>query len=550
MTEEHADDEFRALIQDAAATAAARTPSGSGGDEGPSTSSRPAAPLDDRVGTGAQHSFPTGSWLDEQLARIPGPVRRGLMWAAPVGVLAIAACTRLIGLQSPDAVVFDETYYVKDAWATWNLGYESNWPADANDQWAAGDPNGYLGTGSFAVHPPLGKWIIGLFEWLVGPSNPYSWRLGTAVFGILLVAAIMFATWLLMKSVPWATLAGFLLAIDGNGIVMSRVGLLDVFVAFFALLAFIFILLDRQRTIRTGALWWRPWLLAAGVALGADTAVKWNGLWFAAAFGIFSVVADPLTRRSTWAFVQRVLVNVVLIVPIALVTYLSTWIGWFRSTGGYDRQWADTGANAWSGPLAWVPHSIQSFIHLEQAIYQYHIGEDRPHAYAAQAWTWLLMIRPTSMYYQSSAYGDPGCNSTSCGASILDIANPLIWWASAAAAIYLVVRLIRRREWQVGVVLLALGAGYLPWLAYPDRTIFQFYTISFEPYLLIALVMAAKAVFGSPGDERRRRKAGWWTLGVFLVLSVAIAIYFWPLYTGETEDYTFIASHWWLPGWR
>jgi len=522
---DRSDDEFRALVQDAAAH---RTP----GDSTPD----------------AYRPFLTGSWLDDRLAR--GSVRRFARWGAPAAVVAIAAATRLIGIDKPDAVVFDETYYVKDAWATWNLGYESNWPSDANDQWAAGDPDGYLGTASFAVHPPLGKWIIGLFEWLGDPSNPYSWRLGTAIFGILLVIAIMVATWLLLRSVPWATLAGFLLAIDGNGIVMSRVGLLDGFVAFFALLAFIFVLLDREWAARTGHLWWRPWLLAAGVALGADTAVKWSGLWFAAAFGIYSVVADPNARRSTWAFIQRAIVNVVLIVPLALVTYMSTWIGWFRSDAGYDRHWADQPGNAFTGFFSWLPHSIQSFIHLEQSIYAYHVGESRPHDYAAPAWEWLLLIRPTSMYYEGSDYGDPGCTASTCGASILDIANPLIWWASVAAAIYLVVRLIRRREWQVGAVLIALAGGYLPWLAYPERTIFQFYTIAFEPYLLIALVIAARAVLGSPGDERGRRTIGWWTLGIFLALSVAIAIYFWPLYTGEVEPYAFIASHWWLPGWR
>ena len=57
-------------------------------------------------------------------------------------------------------------------------------------------------------------------------------------------------------------------------------------------------------------------------------------------------------------------------------------------------------------------------------------------------------------------------------------------------------------------------------------------------------------MLGSPGDERARRTRAWWFLGGFLVLSVAIAIYFWPLYTGQTEPYLFIASHWWLPGWR
>ena len=64
----------------------------------------------------------------------------------------------------------------------------------------------------------------------------------------------------------------------------------------------------------------------------------------------------------------------------------------------------------------------------------------------------------------------------------------MIWWAAVAAALYLVYRLVRYREWRVGLVLAGLGAGYLPWLLYLNRTVFQFYTIAFEPYLILALV--------------------------------------------------------------
>ena len=39
-------------------------------------------------------------------------------------VVAVAAATRLVGLAYPHELVFDETYYVKDAWTLMHLGYE------------------------------------------------------------------------------------------------------------------------------------------------------------------------------------------------------------------------------------------------------------------------------------------------------------------------------------------------------------------------------------------------------------------------------------------
>jgi dolichyl-phosphate-mannose--protein O-mannosyl transferase len=192
---------------------------------------------------------------------------------------------------------------------------------------------------------------------------------------------------------------------------------------------------------------------------------------------------------------------------------------------------------------------VQSFLHLESAIYDYHVGENRPHGYQANPLTWLLMVRPTSMYYQSVDAGTNGCTSL-CGESITGIANPIIWWAAVAAAGYLLYRLVRYREWRVGLVLLGLGAGYLPWLMYLNRTVFQFYTIAFEPYLVLSLTIVIGILLGRADDPSWRRLSGIRLVAVFLAVVVAVSVFFWPLWTGMQVDYSYLAAHWWLPTWR
>jgi dolichyl-phosphate-mannose--protein O-mannosyl transferase len=343
----------------------------------------------------------------------------------------------------------------------------------------------------------------------------------------------------------------------------------------FALLGFGAILLDREWSAlrlaawigrRTGvgkgtdwgpALWWRPWLIAAGVAFGAASAVKWSGLYFLAAFAVYTLVVDALARRRagipfwlTGTVLKQAPVTFLLTVPVALAVYLATWTGWFLSDNGYDRHWAEEPGHAWTGAFAWVPSSLQSLWHFEDSVYDYHVGESRPHGYQANPLTWLLMIRPTSMWYQGSAAGENGCQWDSCGASITGIANPVIWWAATAAALYLVYRLARYREWRVGLILMGLGAGYLPWLLYLGRTVFQFYTIAFEPYLILALTMAIGLILGSASDPRDRRVSGLRTVGIFLGLATLVSIFFWPLWTGIQIEFTYLRLHWWLPTWR
>ena len=530
-----------------------------------------SAPLARAAGAPEQSGSRLDDWWDARTDR----ARRAMRWAAPTIVVLVAAFTRLWNLGHPATLVFDETFYVKDAWTLWNLGYEAGWPAEADVLFAAGNTEIFHNSASFVVHPPLGKWLIGFGMWAFGPDNPVGWRISTAVVGILAVVLLMLITKKLFASMTLAVIAGLLFAIDGNAIVMSRVALLDTFVMFFALLGFGAILLDREHSARRldrwlrakdaagrgidwgPALWFRPWLFAAGLAFGLATAVKWNGLYFLAAFAVYTLVVDALARRRAgvrlWALgtlLKQAPVSFLLTVPIAAAAYLSTWTAWFLGYRGYSRQWASEPGNAWVGPFAWVPESIQSFLHFEQAVYGYHVGESRPHAYQANPLTWLFLVRPTSMYWNSAAEGENGCTVELCGESITGIANPLIWWAATAAILYLVVRLVMKREWRVGLILMGMLAGYVPWLLYLHRTVFQFYTIVFEPYLLLGLVFVIGLLLGSRTDPRSVRERSIAFVAVFLGLAIALSVFFWPLWTGVQVDYTFIRAHWWFTTWR
>ncbi|MFB2554955.1 dolichyl-phosphate-mannose--protein mannosyltransferase [Herbiconiux liangxiaofengii] len=527
-------------------------------------------------------SEPTGSRLDDWWVRLMAtPARERLWrWGGPLAVTLLAAVLRLVNLAHPHSLVFDETFYVKDAWTTWNLGYEASWPADADAQFNQGATDIFQTNGSFAVHPPLGKWIIGLGMELFGADSSFGWRIAVAVCGILLVLLTALIATKLFRSTLLGTIAGFLLAIDGHAIVMSRVAILDGIVALFLLLGVGAVLMDREwhavrlaaavaaRTSPPGAdgepgrapawgpvLWKRPWLLAAAVAFGAASSVKWSGLYFIAAFGVYLVVVDALARRRLgipfWfssAVLKQGPVTAVLLVPVAVFTYLLSWIGWFATTGGMYRTWAQTSNGEWTGALSWVPLAVQNFWHLEVAVYNYHVGENSPHPYQANPFTWLFLVRPTQMYVNQ--VDDSVCGGTTCYENITSIANPIIWWCATAAVFYLLYRLVRRREWQVGLVLMGMAAGYLPWLLYTNRTIFQFYTIAFEPYMILALTFVIGLALGSRSDPRRVRTRALLIVGAFFVICVLVSAWFYPVWVGMPIPAWFLSLHYWLPSWR
>lgn len=445
-------------------------------------------------------------------SRLPSRVVTRNGWIATVVTTLIAAFTRLWNLGSPHEIMFDETYYVKDAYSIWHLGYEGTWAQNANASFVRGNFSTLSPEASFVVHPPLGKWLIATGMELTGPASSWGWRLAVALAGIATVFLLCRLVWRLFPSPLLVGLAGLFLAIDGVGITESRIGLLDGFIGFFALAAVYCIVRDRQsqreRIARllegtaAGALapkaGWRPWMISAGVLLGCACSVKWSGLYLLATIGIMTVIWDGTALRAVKAkvwkletLVSRGWGNFMRLVPVAGVTYLLTWFGWFMNPSAYKHGWA--AAERAAGRGSWLPDSIADFIEYHRAIYEFHVGLSTPHSYMAKPSGWLLQMRPTSFYWQSNdtlgadAYQ---CDTRNCVRAITSIGNIPIWWAAFVAVFVVVAYVALKRDWRGWVVLAGYIGLYLPWFMYWDRTIFTFYTVAFVPFVVLALTVA------------------------------------------------------------
>ncbi|MFF7212220.1 dolichyl-phosphate-mannose--protein mannosyltransferase [Streptomyces sp. NPDC008238] len=510
-----------------------------------------------------------------------GPARahraaRAMGWLGPVLVAVLAGALRFVGLGSPHAIVFDETFYAKDSWSLLQLGYEGGWPdRKVSDPQILGDPQviPLSETAHFMAHPPMGKWVIALGEWMFG-LNPLGWRFMAAVLGTLSVLMLCRIGRRLFRSTALGCLAGGLMAVDGLHFVMSRVALLDVVVMFFVLAAFGCLLIDRDRArarlaaalpvdedgfagpdpaaaARAGT-GLRPWRLSAGALLGLASGVKWNGLYYLAFFLLLTVLWDVGARRLAgarrpfravlrrdlgWSFLS--------VVPVAVLAYLVTWTGWFLSDDGYGRHWADGRGGTWS----WIPAPLRSLWHYEYGVYQFNVGLDDPHPYQSNPWSWLVLGRPVSFFYESPKLGQDGCGTANCSREILALGTPLLWWAGCFALVYLLYRWAMRRDWRAGAVLCAVAAGYLPWFHYQNRTIFSFYAVVFLPYVCLALAMAIGALLGRAGATERRRAYGSVAAGVLVLLIVWNFIYFFPIYTGRTIPYDDWHARMWLNTW-
>src|SRR6266542_3972613 len=270
-----------ARVSRSRAEASARLPSGA-----PTRTSPPVMTALPRAGGVAGHprslrspGDPGGGQANrDRLA--PEPVRDRLArrlpadpysWLATGVVVFVAAVLRFVGISHPRGKVFDEVYYATEGAELFQHGVE--WRPESN-------------TGDYVVHPPLGKWLIGLGELVLG-QNETGWRISAAVAGVLSILIVPRIARRLFQSTVLGCAAGLLMALDGMHFVLSRSALLDIFLMLFVVAAFGCLVMDRDQRRRR---WLRAlddgldvnrsgpagrpklgvpgWRLAAGVMIG------------------------------------------------------------------------------------------------------------------------------------------------------------------------------------------------------------------------------------------------------------------------------------------
>ncbi|WP_404869596.1 dolichyl-phosphate-mannose--protein mannosyltransferase [Kitasatospora griseola] len=522
--------------------------------------------------------------VESRQAVVGVAVRRDrFRWWGPLGVAVFAGVLRLWDLPYPNAFVFDETYYPKDAWSLLQQGYEGVWPDNAN-QLILGVPQviPLSGAPAFVAHPPLGKWVIAVGEHFWG-LHPFGWRITVAVLGSVSVLMLARIGRRLFRSTLLGCVAALLMAVDGLQFVMSRVGLLDGISAFFVLAAFGCLLIDRDRTrdllraalaeggragdeVRLGV---RPWRVAAGVLLGAACAVKWNGLQILAVFTVLVLLWDQAGRRAAGArrawrsMLRRDLWPAALsMVGSALVVYVVAWSGWLATTGGYGRQWADgrAGLSPARTPLvdiplpqvsmSWVPAPLRSLWHYHAQMYDFNTGLSSPHSYQSNPWSWLVQGRPVSMYWEQVPDGQRGCTSAEgCASQILALGTPFLWWTACFALAYVLYRWFFRRDWRSGAILAGVAGVYLPWFQYQQRTIFSFYMVLLVPFLCLAVTQMLGAMLGPEGCPPSRRRWGAAGAGLIVLAIVGCFAYFHPLYTAEVIPMSEWRARMWFTSW-
>jgi len=404
----------------------------------------------------------------------------------------------LWNLDSPKGKIFDEIYYATNAESLLQKGVE----IDSES-----------GLAQFIVHPPTGKWLIASGIKLFG-NNEFGWRFAAAIVGSISIILMYFTAKKLFNNKLLSVFAASLISLDGLHLVHSRIALLDIFLLFFIQIAVLAFLHSKY------------WISA--LTLGLACSVKWSGLYILIALAFYILILDIRKNRylgSQFPIREMARRNLLFrflqfgIFPVFI--YIASWFSWFITNTGWDRNYS-------SNPLF-------SLWHYHSEILNFHTKLTDAHPYSANPWSWLIQGRPTSFFYETPK----SCGGASCSQEILALGTPILWWAATLALLVTIGYWVSKRDWQAEILLVVIGASYLPWFAIQERTMFSFYAIAFEPFLLLTLVYLLSKV-----TKNQRRIAL-----IFTAIVLVNFLYFLPIFLGLPITYNSWSDRMWFPSW-
>lgn len=359
------------------------------------------------------------------------------------------------------------------------------------------------------THPQLGKVLIALGVRIFG-MTPFGWRFMSALFGILLVPLMYLFAKRLFGNTYIATATTMLVTFDCMHFTLSRIATIDIFVAFFIVLAYYYLyryfladmhyrqggtsLTDKFPPRSVYVL-----LALCGLGMSCAIATKLTGVYAAAGLAVlfFWYTITHFPKQQT---LRLFLFCCVFFVILPLVLYTLAYI-------------PVVGADGYHG-------LIDKTIKNTQYMLWYHSTLKAEHYYSSPFYEWPVIWMP--LLYANDAVNATDVSAVSC------MGNPAIWWMGIPCVLFTFYRWLGKKDKNAGFLCIAYLAQYLPWVIMGlsgGRITFIYH---YFPSILFTMLMMGYTMKYLIEKMPRTKKA----ITVYLVIACLCFFVFYPLVSG------------------
>lgn len=333
-------------------------------------------------------------------------------------ILSSSFISRVLFLWSPQNEYFDEVYHAFTA-KRMLVGDPKAW------EWWNDPPEGFAYEWT---HPPVAKLGMVLGMSVFG-QNAFGWRFPGAFLGVACVFLVYLISQELFKDRVVSLLSAGVFSISGLFVVMSRIGMNDVYLLAFSLLSYYLFLKDKD--------------LLSATSFGLAASSKWSAVWLV-----------PIFLVSHFTLKKKIRVSYLWYALIPPAVYLASYI-----------------------PMFLTGHGLDIFIGVQKQMWWYHTRLDAEHAYTSLWWTWPFLVRPIWLYTTGRQGGFI--------ANIYAMGNPAVFWGGLVSLGVSAIYSFFEKNKKLGLVIFSYLVFFAPWAMSP-RIMFLYHYLPSIPFMAIA----------------------------------------------------------------
>lgn len=340
------------------------------------------------------------------------------------------------------------------------------------------------------THPPLGKLIQAIPIFITKHLSPFNYRLMGNISGILMIIVMYLFGKEIFKTRKYAILSSLLMFFDTFHFVQTRMGTVDSHLVLFIMLSVLFMIkyCNSNKWVN---------LLLSGIFFGLSICVKWTG--FYAGLGLAIIYFTYMLKNKKFN-VNHLLKGLSFFVIIPLIFYIGIYLLFPNNNLNYT-------------------DNIKSIIKQQESMYNYHSKLEADHFFSSEWYTWPVSYKP--VWYHERIIDD------SKKETISGLGNLVIWFVGIFGMIYLIPKLILKKDKNTFYILILILSLWLPYI-FIGRIMFMYHYFPVTPFMMLSLVMLLKDV-----SEKFKVK---YLIPIYMILVVAFFITYYPVITGNVVE--------------
>jgi dolichyl-phosphate-mannose--protein O-mannosyl transferase len=244
------------------------------------------------------------------------------------------------------------------------------------------------------------------------------------------------------------------------------------------------------------------YLFLSGLFFAFSISVKWTGAYGGLALAIIYFTYLIKNKKIN---LEHILKGIIFFVFIPVLIYVSIYLLFPNNNLNYT-------------------NNLSSIIAQQKSMYNYHSTLKSTHFFSSKWYTWPVSYKPVWYYTETTGTKKE---------TISLVGNLVIWWVGIISAIYLLIKLIIKKDKTSFILLTTVLSLWLPY-AFIGRVMFLYHYFPVTPFMMLMIVYMLKDL-----TEKTKKDL---FIPIYLCLVLIFFIIYYPVAAGIPVSNNYIES--------